>query len=122
MGRGGDRLLVLAWWLIGRCDGQLTGQTAARDNESGRTAAVLVMGASVASLAAVAFTLRIAGHQHGDQRLALIVGALVTVVLSWLVMEPGNELGTTSSRQGSLRLCSAHLREGVTCGIPTMTW
>ena len=48
--------LVLAWWLIGRCDGQLTGQTAARDNESGRTAAVLVMGASVASLAAVAFT------------------------------------------------------------------
>jgi hypothetical protein len=58
MGRGAIVFLVLAWWLIGRC-GQLTEQTAARDNESGRTAAVLVMGASVASLAAVAFTLRI---------------------------------------------------------------
>jgi uncharacterized membrane protein len=78
--------LVSIWPIILRADGAHAAQLATREDETRGSAAVLVVGASVASLLGVGFTLGLAGHQGGPLRVLLIGVAVLTVVLSWTVV------------------------------------
>ena len=83
---GSAVFLAASWSVIGRTDGVQTEHLATREDETRRTAAALLLCASIASLVAVGFVLGGAGRQDGGHRLLLIVGALLTVVLSWTVV------------------------------------
>jgi uncharacterized membrane protein len=83
---GAVAYLASSWSLIGRADGVQTEHFATREDETRRITVALVLGASVASLIAVGFILGAAGRETGGQRLLFIVGALLTVVLSWTVV------------------------------------
>ncbi len=74
-----------AWSVIVTCDGRETMQHAMRDDPTRTTAAGLLLGASLASLFSVGFTLSAAGRAQGSHRLLLITGALATVMLAWTV-------------------------------------
>lgn len=78
--------LAVAWGVIRRADGARTRDLATREDETRQTAAALVVGSSVASLLAVAKALAAAGSKVGGERHAYVAAALVTVVLSWTVV------------------------------------
>jgi uncharacterized membrane protein len=78
--------LVSIWPIILRADGPHVAQLATREDETRGTAAVLLVGASVASLLGVIFALNLAGREAGPVRLLLIGDAVLTVVLSWTVV------------------------------------
>jgi uncharacterized membrane protein len=78
--------LVSIWPIIGRADGAHAAQLATGEDETRGTAAVLLVGASVASLLGVGFALDLAGRQGGPVRVLLIGDAVLTVVLSWTVV------------------------------------
>ena len=61
-------------------------QLATREDETRGSAAVLLVGASVASLLGVVLTLDLAGRHGGPLRVLLISVAVLTVVLSWTVV------------------------------------
>jgi uncharacterized membrane protein len=79
-------LLVSIWPIILRADGPHAAQLATREDETRGTAAVLLVGASVASLLGVFFALDLAGRESGPLRVLLITFAVLTVVLSWTVV------------------------------------
>jgi uncharacterized membrane protein len=79
-------LLVSIWPIILRADGPHAAQLATREDETRGTAAVLLVGASVASLLGVIFALDLAGRESGPLRVLLIGDAVLTVVLSWSVV------------------------------------
>jgi uncharacterized membrane protein len=78
--------LVSIWPIILRADGAHAAQLATREDETRGTAAVLLVGASVASLLGVVFALDLAGRQGEPLRVLLISFAVLTVVLSWTVV------------------------------------
>jgi uncharacterized membrane protein len=78
--------LVSIWPIILRADGPHVAQLATREDETRGTAAVLLLGASVASLLGVIFALDLAGREAGPLRVLLIGDAVLTVVLSWTVV------------------------------------
>jgi uncharacterized membrane protein len=71
---------------IGRADGVRTHQRAMREDETRDTARLLVLGSCGASLVAVVFALSVAKHETGDRRLLLVTVAVMTVALSWTVL------------------------------------
>jgi uncharacterized membrane protein len=78
--------LVSIWPIILRADGPHAAQLATREDETRGTAAVLLVAASVASLLGVIFALDLAGREAGPLRVLLIGDAVLTVVLSWTVV------------------------------------
>jgi uncharacterized membrane protein len=78
--------LMTIWPIIIRADGLRTEQIAGREDETRGSATVLVLGASVASLLGVGGALSLAGRASGTERLLLIGVAVLTVVLSWTVV------------------------------------
>ena len=78
--------LATVWPIIFRADGPHAKQLAMREDETRGSAAVLLLGASVASLLGVGLALHLAGRQGGAQRVLLIGVAVLTVVLSWIVV------------------------------------
>jgi uncharacterized membrane protein len=78
--------LVSIWPIILRADAAHAAQLATGEDETRGTAALLLVGASVASLLGVGFALDLAGRQGGPVRVLLIGVAVVTVVLSWMVV------------------------------------
>jgi uncharacterized membrane protein len=78
--------LVVSWEVILRSDGERTRTLATREDETRQTAAALVLGARLASLLAVVYALALAGDKHDFERGAYIATALLTVVLSWAVV------------------------------------
>jgi uncharacterized membrane protein len=78
--------LLTIWSMILRPDGAQAAQLATREDETRGSAALLLLGASVASLLGVAFTLDLAGRRSGPPRVLLISFAVLTVVLSWTVV------------------------------------
>jgi uncharacterized membrane protein len=78
--------LVAVLPVIGRADAARTRRLATREDESRQTARLLIQASCVASLAAVAFTLGVAKHETGALRAFLVTMAVVTVVLSWTVV------------------------------------
>jgi len=78
--------LAACWEVILRADAERTRELAMREDESRQTAAFIVLGSSMASLLAVAYALAAAGSREGGERAAYIVASLLTVVLSWAVV------------------------------------
>ena len=78
--------LVSIWPIILRADAAHAAQLATGEDETRGTAAVLLIGASVASLLGVGLALHLAGRESGSLRVLLIGVAVLTVVLSWTVV------------------------------------
>jgi uncharacterized membrane protein len=79
-------ILLAVWPVIVRADGTLAPQLAAREDETEGSARTLLVGAGVASLAGAGYALHLAGRDSGAPRLLLIGVAVLTVVLSWTVI------------------------------------
>jgi uncharacterized membrane protein len=78
--------LLTTWPIIVRTDGSRAAQLAAREDDTEGSARALLVGASVASLLGVGYALILAGRSTGAERVLLIGGAVLTVMLSWTVM------------------------------------
>ena len=106
----GMSFLAVAWHLFLRADAVTTRRVALIEDETKQTAALVVLLACLVSLLAVAFTLAHAGRETGWQRTLSIGSALVTILVSWTVL---NTMFT-------LRYADAHYHEldgrGVTFG------
>jgi uncharacterized membrane protein len=79
-------ILVLVWATIGPKDAESTAEHARSEDFSRAAADLVLLGASVASLGAVAMTLVLAGQAHDVHKAALITLTIVTVALSWLTV------------------------------------
>jgi len=78
--------LLTTWPIILRADGPRAAHLAAREDDTEGSARALLVAASVASLLGVGYALILAGRHSGAARVLLIGGAVLTVTLSWTVM------------------------------------
>jgi uncharacterized membrane protein len=78
--------LATVWPVIIRADERQTEMIAAREDQTRGTATVLLLAASVASLLGVGFVLTAAGRESGAERVLVIGVAVLTVVLSWTLV------------------------------------
>src|SRR5690348_3917912 len=78
--------LLTTWSIIVRADSSRAPQLAAREDETEGSARALLVGASVASLLGAGYVLHLAGRHSGAPRVLLIGAAVLTVVLSWTVI------------------------------------
>jgi len=78
--------VLCIWPLIIPADGSHTARLAAREDQTATSARALLVAASVASLLGAGYALHLAGQQTGAPRVLLIGGAVLTVVLSWTVI------------------------------------
>jgi uncharacterized membrane protein len=79
-------VLLAIWPVIIRADSSLAPQLAVREDETESLARALLVGASVASLLGAGYALHLAGRESGAPRVPLIGVAVLTVVLSWTVI------------------------------------
>jgi uncharacterized membrane protein len=78
--------LVTVGQIILAAAGRHTRSLATREDETHLSATVLLITASLASLLGVGYAISLAGHAGGGTRLALTAVAVVTLVLSWAVI------------------------------------
>ena len=78
--------LMSIWPIILRADSSNAEQWARREDETRGSATLLLLGASVASLLGVGFVISLAGRESGPPRALLVGVAVLTVVLSWTVV------------------------------------
>jgi uncharacterized membrane protein len=78
--------LASVWPIIVRADSSHAAQLAKREDETRGSATVLLVAASVASLLGVGFAIALARGQSGPLQGLLISAAVLTVVLSWTVV------------------------------------
>jgi len=78
--------LLTTWPIIIRADSARAAQLAAREDDTEGSARALLVGASVASLVGVGYALTLAGRVSGAPRVLLIGAAVLTVILSWTVI------------------------------------
>lgn len=78
--------LLAVWRIIRRADGEHTRHLARREDETRTTARALLVAASLASLVGVGAALNLAGERTGATQVALIAFAVLTLVLSWTVV------------------------------------
>jgi uncharacterized membrane protein len=78
--------LLCIWPIILRADGAHAARLATREDETRGTAALLLVAASLASLLGVVFALDLAGRESGSLRVLLIGFAVLTVLVSWTVV------------------------------------
>jgi len=78
--------ILTTWPLILGADSSRARQLAAREDDTETSARALLVGASVASLLGAGYALSLAGQHSGTPRLLLIGVAVLTVVLSWTVI------------------------------------
>jgi uncharacterized membrane protein len=79
-------LVIWIWWEVGNHDADTTRRVAIREDDSRAAAGLLLVTASVVSLAAVVIGLHRAARSSTSLEAALTVASLATVVLSWLVV------------------------------------
>ena len=97
-------VLLTIWPIIIRADSSLAPQLAGREDETEGSARALLVGTSVASLLGAGYALHLAGRDSGAPRVLLISFAVLTVVLSWAVINTiytlryADRAGTASSR------------------------
>ena len=77
---------LTTWPLILGADSSRAQQLAAREDDTETSARALLVAASVASLLGAGYALHLAGQHSGTPRLLLIGVAVLTVVLSWTVI------------------------------------
>lgn len=108
-------VLLAIWPVIIRADSSLAPRLAAREDETEGSARALLVGASVASLLGAGYATHLAESASGAPRVPLIGVAVLTVMLSWTVIntvytlryadqhfrsKPGGiEFGTDDDRQ-----------------------
>jgi uncharacterized membrane protein len=78
--------LMSIWPIVLRADSSNAEQWARREDETRGSATLLLLGASVASLLGVGFVISLAGRESGPARALLVGVAVLTVVLSWTVV------------------------------------
>jgi uncharacterized membrane protein len=78
--------LLTTWPIITQADGSRTEHLATREDPTRASATILLVGASVASLLGVGFALSHAGRENGLLRGVLIGLAVLTVMLSWTLV------------------------------------
>lgn len=78
--------LLAVWPTILRASGTQVATLSAREDEGRADAAVLLVVAGVASLLGAGFALGLAGRSEGAARLLLIGAAVLTVTLSWTLI------------------------------------
>lgn len=78
--------LLITWPIIIRADSSLAPQFAAREDQTEGSARLLLVGASMASLLGAGYALHLAGQHSGALQVLLIIAAVLTVVLSWSVI------------------------------------
>lgn len=78
--------LLTVWPVIIRADSSRAPQLAAREDQTEGSARLLLVGASVASLLGAGYALHLAGQKSGAPRGLLIGAAVLTVILSWTVI------------------------------------
>jgi uncharacterized membrane protein len=78
--------LMSIWPIILRADSAQAERLATREDETRSSATVLLLAASVASLLGVGGALSLAGRESGPRRILLIGVAVLTVLLSWTVV------------------------------------
>jgi len=78
--------VLTTWPVIIRADSSRAPQLAAREDETETSARALLVGASVASLLGAGYALHLAGQHSGTTRVLLAGVAVLTVVLSWTVI------------------------------------
>jgi uncharacterized membrane protein len=78
--------LLVTWPIIIRADSASAAQLAAREDETEGSARTLLVGAGVASLLGAGYALHLAGQHSGAPRALLIGAAVLTVVLSWTLI------------------------------------
>jgi uncharacterized membrane protein len=78
--------LATTWPIIIGADSAHTQELATREDQTRGTATLLLIVASVVSLLGVGFALILAGHHSGSVQLLLIGVAVLTVTLSWTVV------------------------------------
>ena len=79
-------LLLAIWPVIIQADSSRAPLLAAREDETKDSARALLVGASAASLLGAGYALHLAGQDNGAPRALLIGVAVLTVVLSWIVI------------------------------------
>jgi len=82
----GLTFLASVWPVILRADAAATEHLQTREDLTRDTARLLLLAACAASLVSVVFALHLAGLETGGQRVALIAVAVVSVVVSWIVV------------------------------------
>src|SRR4051794_30143954 len=78
--------LVSVWVKVRRCSPEQTRALSTREDDSRIVAELLLVSASVASLAGTAFALIKANQTTGAGKAALTAGALGTIVVSWSIV------------------------------------
>ena len=78
--------LLPAWSVVIRADSSRPPQLAAREDQTEGSARALLVGASIASLLGAGYALHLAGQENGASRVLLIGVAVLTVMLSWTVI------------------------------------
>ena|ERR1700719_1657658 len=78
--------LLTTWPIIIRADGARAAQLASREDQTEGSARTLLLGASVASLLGAGYALHLAGQGTGASRALLIGVAVLTVMLSWTLI------------------------------------
>ncbi len=107
--------LISVWPMIRWADAANTERLAKREDEPRGSAALLLLGASVISLLGVGLVLMLAGRHGGSRRVLLIGLAILTVMVSWTVV---NTLYTL--RYADLHYGSA--AGGISFDDPAASW
>src|SRR5581483_9316152 len=78
--------LLATWPVIIRAGSERAAQIAAREDETEASARALLVAASLASLLGAGYALHLAGQHSGAPRVLLAGAAVLTVVLSWTLI------------------------------------
>jgi uncharacterized membrane protein len=78
--------LASVWLTLGRAAAERTEAHVTRDDIGRDTARLLLLAAAAASLVSVLFALHLAGLEEGPERVALVGVAMLTVTVSWTVL------------------------------------
>jgi uncharacterized membrane protein len=78
--------LLTTWPIIIRADSSRAAQLAAREDQSEGSARTLLVAAGVASLLGAGYALHLAEREKGAPRVLLIGAAVLTVMLSWTLI------------------------------------
>jgi uncharacterized membrane protein len=79
-------ILAVVWHEVYGADAEQTKRLATRTDETRNSARLLINLACIGSLAGVAFALHRANERTGERELLLVAVALLTVVLSWTLV------------------------------------